>query len=177
MSDTNTFLCSNTPYCVELPYPSATKVQKSNTYYASILAEDYAGAKSEMTAMTSYMYSSLLTSSYNEEVSCILRRIGVAEMTHISLLGKLICALGCPPKFMSFSNNDCTNWDASYLCYDSNLKDILKNAILSERGAVTQYKEHRKLINDSYVQAVLDRIILDEELHESTLSYYYDKCR
>lgn len=175
MSDSIIPSCSSGPYCVNLPYPASNKVQRQNTYYASILAEDYAGPGSEMTATNSYMYHHFITTTCNEDVSCILARIAICEMTHLTMLGKLICALGSSPKFQTYGDNKSISWSAENLNYECSIKDILTSSIKGEQAAIKQYKEHIKQINDPYVQAVIARILLDEELHLATLTYYHDK--
>ncbi|MDO5292342.1 MAG: ferritin family protein [bacterium] len=166
--------CLNQPFRVELPYP-VIKAQKQNSFYGCLLYEDYAGEGSEFTATASYMHHSIVTASMNEEISCLLRQIGIAEMTHISMLGKLLTTLGCSPKFQTNTDGKQADWNASCLTYNTSLKTILAGLINGEEAAIEQYQDHIKKINDCYVTAVLERIVLDEQLHYSTLKYYYDK--
>ncbi|MDO5519087.1 MAG: ferritin family protein [bacterium] len=167
--------CLNQPFCVDLPYPPI-KVQKQNSYYGCLVYEDYAGEGSELTASSMYLYHSIVTASMNEEISCLLKRIGIAELTHIAMLGKLLNALGCSPKFQTITDGNQTDWNASCLSYNASLKSILLAFIKGEEAAIGQYQDHINKINDPCINAVLERIVLDEQLHYSTLQYYYDKC-
>lgn len=56
-------------------------------------------------------------------------------------------------------------WTPEYLTIPENIGKMLIADIDSERAAINQYRIHIKMIKDNYVNAVLARIIKDEEYH------------
>lgn len=56
-------------------------------------------------------------------------------------------------------------WTPGYLSIPENIRKMLLADIESEKAAIHQYNAHMKMIRDSAVNAVLARIIQDEEYH------------
>ena len=56
-------------------------------------------------------------------------------------------------------------WTPEYLDIPSNVRKMVMADIEAEKQAINQYKMHIKMINDDCVNAVLERIIRDEEYH------------
>ena len=56
-------------------------------------------------------------------------------------------------------------WTPEYLAIPGNIGKMLMADIEAEKGAINQYRMHIKMINDTGVNAVLARIIKDEEYH------------
>ena len=56
-------------------------------------------------------------------------------------------------------------WTPEYLSIPGNIGKMLIADIEAEKAAIRQYQMHSKMINDKYVNAVLARIIKDEEYH------------
>ena len=56
-------------------------------------------------------------------------------------------------------------WTPQYITMSGNPVSILRAGIQSEKEAIHQYRIHMNIINDNYVNAVLARIIKDEEYH------------
>ena len=56
-------------------------------------------------------------------------------------------------------------WTPEYLTIPENTRKMLLADIEAERAAINQYQMHMNMINDSCVNAVLRRIIKDEEYH------------
>ena len=56
-------------------------------------------------------------------------------------------------------------WTPQYITMSDNPVSILRAGIQSENEAIQQYRVHMNIINDNYVNAVLARIIKDEEYH------------
>ena len=90
----------------------------------------------------------------------------MAEMMHLQKLGELICLLGGSLDFTAKQPNGRPRmWTPEYLTLPGHPGKMLLAGIESEKGAISQYQMHRKLIQDPYVDALLSRIILDEEYH------------
>jgi len=161
-------------YYADKPYPKI-QVEKQNIEYAKILLFPYAGNVSEETASHQYLYQSFILDG---EISKILEKIGIVEMHHIEILADIIRLLGLDPKFRIYNFEDEIYWDSTYVPYFSNVEDILKQNIKSETEAIQNYKKIIELINDKYIQEIIQRIIEDEEIHLSifnTLLNQYKK--
>lgn len=144
-------------------YPEP-KVKQKNYEYALLLLEDYAGQRSETTAINQYFFHYLTFSGY-PELAEMTECIAVIEMYHMELLAKTIGLLGVAPRLGVFCDKRPIYWCGSYVNYGKSLCDRLAADIHSEMSAIKQYRYHQKIINDPYIDELLERIILDEEHH------------
>ena len=160
---------------IDLPYPEV-KVEEKNTYYADLLSQDYAGVVSETTAVMQYSYQHFDKSKENKEFAEIIAEIAEVEMKHLELLGETIKLLGKKPiyKTCESERGDCVFWSAKNVNYKTDLKDMLKSDINSEKGAIKNYENHKRLIKDKYIKNMLDRIILDEKRHLEIFNDIYN---
>ncbi len=171
MEEKKTLITSNCnfsdvrPIMMALPYP-ALAVLEQNQAYANLLSINYCGSVSELSAITQYI-------NYENRLACercaaarTLLGIAMAEMMHLQMLGELIVLLGGSLDF-SIRQRDGKQvvWTAQYVKMQGNLRGMLQSAIESERAAINQYRMHMRMINDSSINAVLARIIKDEEYH------------
>ena len=153
------------PIMVDLPYP-AIQVQERNCAYANLLSIDYCGAVSELSAITQYINNENRLSSEKCAAAKTLLGIAMAEMIHLQKLGELIFLLGGNVDFAARSNNGNQRmWTPKYLTIPGNLREMLMADIKAEQDAIKQYRMHIGMICDSCVNAVLERIIKDEEYH------------
>ena len=96
-------------------------------------------------------------------------------MHHLEMLGKIIILLGGEPGYW-INNKKKNYWSSKLVDYDlSSIKNILTVDIQDEKAAIKQYKETITQIDDKYINAVLKRIILDEEFHIQLLVNLYTK--
>ncbi len=148
-----------------LKYPEI-RVESKNKYYAYLLMEDYAGVYGELSAITQYVYQGFYNFKKYQEFSSIMEKIAMVEMHHLKLLGETINLLGVKPKFKT-KDKDCFNlfWNSTYINYDTYMIKMLEADILSEEEAILNYKYHISIIDDIYIKELLERIILDEEIH------------
>lgn len=56
-------------------------------------------------------------------------------------------------------------WTPEYLTIPEHVGKMLQADIAAEKDAISQYQMHIKMIDDDCVNAVLRRIIQDEEYH------------
>lgn len=153
------------PIMMELPYP-AIKVREKNQSYANILSIDYCGSVSELSAITQYINNENRLACENCPMAKTILGIAMAEMVHLQKLGELIFLLGGNIDFTAKYRDGRQNmWTPQYLKIRDNAKEILEMAIDSEKAAINQYKMHIKMIKDDGINAVLERIIKDEEYH------------
>ena len=153
------------PIMMELPYP-AIRVKEKNTAYANLLSIDYCGAVSELSAIAQYINNENRISGEYCSLGKTILGIGMAEMMHLQKLGELICLLGGNVDYTArFQNGRQKMWTPEYLELPQNIRKMIMADIEAERDAISQYKMHMKMINDEYINAILARIIKDEEYH------------
>lgn len=153
------------PIMMELPYPPIQVAEKNHSY-ANLLSIDYCGAVSELSATTQYINNENRLSCNNCPLAKTLLGIAMAEMIHLQKLGELIFLLGGNINFTAkHRNGRQIMWTPQYLTIPENAREMLNSDIEAEKAAIEQYKVHIKMIKDNYVNAVLARIIKDEEYH------------
>lgn len=158
------------PIMMDLPYP-AIQVKGQNQAYANLLSIDYCGAVSEMSAITQYINNENRLSCEKCPLAKTILGIAMAEMMHLQKLGELIFLLGGRVDFSAKQRNGMQKmWTPEYLTLPDQIGKMLSADIESEKAAIHQYKVHMNMINDSCVNAVLARIIKDEEYHIMLLS-------
>ena len=133
------------PFMADLPYPPI-QVREKNPSYANLLSIDYCGSVSELSAITQYINNENRLSCEKCPMARTLLGIAMAEMMHLQKLGELIVL-------------------PEYLDIPEQVKGMLVADIEAERAAINQYEVHMKMIKDDCVNAVLARIIEDEQYH------------
>lgn len=165
------------PAMTDLPYPSI-QVKDQNQIYANLLSLDYCGSVSEMSAITQYINNENRMSSEECPLAKMILGIAMAEMIHLQKLGQLIYLLGGKIDFVARQPNGRQNmWNPSYLTIPENVQKMILADIESEKAAIQQYKMHMNVIKDSYVNAVLARIVKDEEYHITLLKAMLEMCK
>ena len=153
------------PIMADLPYPE-TKGRGRNRNYADLLSVDYCGFVSEMSAITQYINNENRISFERCTLARTLLGIAMAEMMHLQKLGELIVLLGGNVDFSAKTRNGRPKlWTPEYLTIPENIDKMLIADIEAEKEAIRQYEMHINMIDDDCVNAVLKRIILDEEYH------------
>lgn len=153
------------PIMVDLPYPPV-QVKEKNRAYANLLSIDYCGAVSEMTAITQYINNENRLSCEKCPVVRTILGIAIAEMIHLQKLAEMIFLLGGSIDFTARHQDGRQRlWTPEYLSIPEDTERMLMADIEAEKATINQYQIHMKMINDSYINAVLARIIKDEEYH------------
>lgn len=153
------------PIMMDLPYP-AIQISEKNQAYANLLSIDYCGSVSEMSAITQYINNENRMSCEKCPLAKTILGIAMAEMIHLQKLGEMIYLLGGLIDFSAkYQNGRQLMWTPEYLNIPANVRAMLLADIESEKAAINQYRMHIKMIHDNYVNAVLARIIKDEEYH------------
>lgn len=163
------------PAMADLPYPQI-RVECQNPAYANLLSNDYCGAVSEMSAITQYINNENRLSAMQCPLAKTLLGIAMAEMMHLQKLGEMIVLLGGQIDFTAVQQNGRKRmWTPEYLNIPTQAKQMLMADIEAEKAAISQYRMHMKMIKDSCVNAVLIRIIRDEEYHIMILRALIDE--
>ncbi|WP_278600764.1 ferritin-like domain-containing protein, partial [Clostridium tertium] len=93
----------------------------------------------------------------------------------LEILGELIVALGENPDFSINKKDKKLNWTSKFICTCNSIKEMLLEDIKNEEEAIRQYRKTANLIDDENIIAILNRIILDEELHIKILTNLYER--
>lgn len=153
------------PIMADLPWPQI-RVKAQNDYYADLLSVDYCGSVSELSAITQYINNENRLSCERCPLAKTLLGIAMAEMMHLEKLGELIWLLGGK---VSYTAKTCNGrqklWTPEYLTLPERVERMLLADIEAEQAAINQYQMHIRVIEDECVDAVLERIIRDEEYH------------
>lgn len=153
------------PLMLEVPYPPV-QVNEKNQAYANLLSADYCGSVSELSAITQYINNENRMSNEKCSLAKTILGIAMAEMIHLQKLGELIFLLGGSVDFTVKMQNGCSQmWTPKFLTIPKEPQEMLVADIESEKDAIRQYKLHMGMICDNSVNAVLARIIKDEEYH------------
>ncbi|MGE5628443.1 MAG: ferritin-like domain-containing protein [Solirubrobacterales bacterium] len=151
-------------YSVNLPYPEPM-IEMENIQYANILLADYAGAVSEFTAVSLYVYQHFVSEGQYKDYAQLIGGIARVEMKHLELLGETIKLEGIKPMFINRACPPGRPWTPLYVNYTTSIKEMILEDIQSEHKAIKNYRYHLTLIQDKYIKKLLERIILDEEYH------------
>ena len=146
------------------PYPTV-KVLSTNLNYSEILMDDFAGVVSEFTAISQYLYHHFLFKQIDKELGELLENVSITEMLHMEILADTIKKLGGNPVLRGSNSTQGDFWSGKFVYYGTNLCEQLKADIDAEYKAIDEYQKHIYYIGDPHVQAILQRIILDEKVH------------
>ena len=165
-----------TKYALNLPYPEPM-VEGQNIEYANLLLKDYSGAVSEFTAISLYVYQQFVCEEQYNNYAKLVGGISIAEMKHLKLLGETIKLEGIKPMYIDNASPHGNLWSPMYINYTTYIMAMLKEDIKSEQKAIENYKYHITLIQDKHIIKLLERIILDEELHLKLFTQEYEKYK
>ncbi len=160
------------PLIVDLPYPSVEKCQ--DLHSATVLSFAYASQKGELTATLQYLFHHYYFEQFDKEDAQTLQCISLAEMMHFQMLGKAILNLGGNPKY--FDKLGGKNWyNTSNVSVATTPQKMLMEDVMGEMDAITDYKKMIFVLKNEQVCALVERIILDEQLHLQRLKNLLEK--
>lgn len=160
------------------PYPPL-KAERTNPEYAAQMLSNAAGCSSEMTAVSMYLYDSVILSENAGEISHAFKKMAVVEMHHLDIFLNLAFLLGADPRLWSQSGNRPCYWSPACGRYLCRTVPILENSLRAEQDTIRQYRAQACQIQDAYIADLLNRIILDEQVHVQILTELLDReaCR
>ena len=151
---------------VDLPYPETADIE-TDRFSASIIYPAFIGAHSELNAVIQYVYHELEFQMQDEiKIAQTLMGISVAEMHHFHLLGETLKRLGANSIFNDFPQ--CVKPSGGCV-YGKVLDKMIVDDISGEMQAIQIYNSMLKNLSNQKVKRVIERIILDEELHLKVL--------
>lgn len=161
---------------LDLPYPDPVALKKDEEL-AERLSALYAGRYSELSATTGYVYQSLILKDKYSYIADMLECLSVTEMTHFEMLGQLIVSLGGDPVIGETDRRRLYYWNGSYAESAARLEKIIPDDIRAEKRAIADYTAFMTHSDDEGVNAVIERIIKDEEHHVEILTEIYGEIK
>ena len=146
-------------YASNLPYPEIQV--EPNVAESKLLMPVYSGSSGELTAVMTYCFQMYITPKY-PDIQEALEGIAITEMRHHELLGKAIYQRGGYPIMGAR-----TYWNGSFANYTLDPRKYLRENILAEQNAIMNYERTILNLSTDSVKMLLERIILDEEVHIS----------
>ncbi|MCM1306575.1 MAG: manganese catalase family protein [Bacteroides sp.] len=146
-----------TKFANELPYP--TVEARKDLSQAKLLMPNYAGPHGELTAVLTYSFQNYVSQKL-PTVAQAMMGIAKIEMCHHRLLGDAIVKLGGYPVMGAR-----TYWNGSMANYTLDPQKFLQQNIVAEETAILNYERTILNLDDESVKMLLERIILDEEIH------------
>jgi len=101
------------------------------------------------------------------EMACEIEAMARDEMRHLDWLAENIVGLGGTPSLER----------GSMRMGGDSVADWMGNNVLLEEGAISQYKEHIKAIDDPKIKRLLQRILSDEESHHGDFQHFVEKAQ
>ena len=153
------------PAVMDLPYPPV-RVRERNLDYADLISVSYCGMISEMSAVMQYINNESRMFSERCAMSRTILGMAMAEMTHMQILAELISLLGGNVCYASKqSGGQQWMWSPQCLTLPEKVGEMLQADLEREIATIEQYNMQIRMIRDEYVNAVLNRIVQDEQYH------------
>ncbi len=144
-------------FASELPYPKTEPEQSVSQ--SKLLMPCYAGAGGELNAVLTYCFQSFISPSA-QELKRALEGVAKVEMIHMKLLGEAIYALGGYPVMGAR-----TYYNGNMVNYTLDPHKFLRQNIAAEEATIVNYERTILNLSNESVKLLLERMILDEELH------------
>lgn len=151
------------PLICDLPYPSTDTLTK-DVRSGQIISFGYATLHGEITATLQYVYHHFYFGEMDEEDAEILMAIAKAEMIHIDILGTAMLKLGVSPRYVQIPNSD-NFYNTSAVSCSKTPQKMIMDDIQGELNAIADYQKMLFILKNEQVEAIIQRIILDEQLH------------
>ncbi|MCH5159427.1 MAG: hypothetical protein J1F66_01085 [Clostridiales bacterium] len=151
------------PLICDLPYPSTDTLTK-DVRSGQIISFAYATLHGELTATLQYVYHHFYFGEMDENDAEILMAIAKAEMMHIDILGKAMLKLGVSPKYVQMPNTS-NFYNTCSVSQSTTPQKMLMDDIQGELNAIADYQKMLFILKNELVEAIIQRIILDEQLH------------
>lgn len=161
------------PLVLDLPYPSAEDLTK-DVKSGNIISFGYATLKGEIAAVLQYVYHHFFFDLLDKGDADTMMAIAVAEMTHVNILGETMLKLGVNPRYVQCPNTN-AYFNTSQISRATSPTKMLMDDIQSEMGAIADYQKMLFVLQNEKVAAIIQRIVLDEQLHLETFKKMLEK--
>ena len=161
------------PLICDLPYPS-TDTLTTDVRSGQIISFAYATLHGELTAILQYVYHHFYFGEIEQNDAEILMAIAKAEMMHLDILGTAMLRLGISPKYVQMPNT-CNYYNTCTVSQSTTPAKMLMDDIQGEMNAIADYQKMLFILKNEQVEAIIQRIILDEQLHLAKLKEMLEK--
>ena len=161
------------PLVCDIPYPS-TENLTTDVRSGQIISFAYATLRGELTAILQYIYHSFFMANFNKDDSDVLVSIALAEMKHLDILGESMLKLGVEPKYVQYPNSK-TFYDTSCVAQSTTPSKMIMDDIAGELNAIAEYNKMLFVLKNEDVAAIIQRIIMDEQLHVEALKQMLER--
>ena len=151
------------PLICDLPYPSTDTLTK-DVRSGQIISFAYATLRGELTATLQYVYHHFYFDEIEKTDAEILMAIAKAEMIHIDILGTAMLKLGVSPRYVQMPNTN-NFYNTSTVSQSKTAQKMIMDDIQGELNAIADYQKMLFILKNEQVEAIIQRIILDEQLH------------
>lgn len=151
-------------YVLSEPYPELRGIAEDKSAAARVFPL-YSGPSGELSAICTYFYCrSRLSAQRFQELSDLFACVSFDEMHHLELLSDLILTLGGDPKFVVNNRGHKMWWNAGFVSYPQDPKEMLRDAARGEHAAAAEYHRVARTLTGS-ARELLMRIARDEAHH------------
>ncbi|MCM1290059.1 MAG: hypothetical protein NC132_06370 [Corallococcus sp.] len=155
------------PLVCDLPYPSLDTLT-TDVKSGQILSFAYATQKGELTAILQYLYHKTFMQNFSPKNAETLTSIAIAEMKHLDILADAMQRLGVVPRYVQYPNTK-IYFDASCVSQSMTPQKMIMDDIQGELNAIAEYNKMLFVLKNEDVEAIIARIVMDEQLHLDTL--------
>ena len=138
---------------------------------AKIISFAYATLQGELGAVLQYQYHHWFADC--PEVATLFEEIALAEMMHVELLAKAMKQLGLDPLYRQKPQEPNVWFNTGAIAYSKSTQKMLLDNIAGEMTAIADYKKMIMVLKNENVASLIERILMDEELHLAKLSQAY----
>ncbi|MCM1043382.1 MAG: hypothetical protein NC350_04160 [Corallococcus sp.] len=160
------------PLICDIPYPKISEFNK-DVRSAKIISFAYATLHGELTATLQYVYHSHYMQNYDANFAETLNAVAMAEMIHLDLLGKAMLKMGADPVYRQLPREPDVYYNTSRVAYTKTPPKMLLDDIQGEINAIADYKKMLSLLENEQAATLIQRIVMDEELHLAALKEMY----
>lgn len=146
------------------PYPPLC-IERPNPAYAAEMLSNLGACCSEMSTVSLYIYNSTILTDRNPEYAQIFHKLGMVEMHHLNIFSHLAHMLGADPRLWTCSGKRPCYWSPACNRYPMQPEPLIRNSLQGEQDTILKYRRQAAQICDAHVVDLLNRIILDEQLH------------
>lgn len=155
------------PLICDIPYPKKETLPR-DVRSGWILSFAYATAKGELSAMLQYRYHALRMRRHDNKKADVLSAIAEAESLHLKIVGEAMEQLGVDTVYTVYPNT--ARWfDTGCVSRATTPEKIIMDDIRTEMESIAEYKKMLFVLKNEQVEALVERLILDEELHLEAL--------
>lgn len=155
------------PLICEIPYPSTDDLE-ADVRSGQILSFAYATPRGAVNAVLQYCYHATHMRKHSADDADILKSIAQAEAMHAQIIGAAMEKLGVNPLYIQYPNSK-RYYTAAMVSQSTKPQKMLMDDIVAEMNSITEFRKMLFVLKNEQVEALVERLIMDEQLHIETL--------